>query len=266
MHLHSLGYQTDLFFPRFDGSVIDRGDYLVIRTPANPNFYWGHFLLFSAPPSAGDFVRWRQCFAAEMGDLPHVRHYTFGWDAPDGATGEMQPFLDAGFTCFKNEVLVAETVQPPPYPNTAIAIRELTTDQAWEAALHLHLLCHSDGTSAADMAFTRTQMTRYRAMTQAGRGVWLGAFLDQQVVGALGLFVEGDMGRFQEVSTHPAFRRQGICATLVHYASRYEFEQLGARYLVIAVEEGDPAARVYKSVDYRRQEWQAGLAWWEGIE
>lgn len=52
-------------------------------------------------------------------------------------------------------------------------------------------------------------------MTQAGRGVWLGALLGDQLVGALGLFVEGDMGRFQEVSTHLAFRRQGICATLL---------------------------------------------------
>jgi len=36
MKVHSLGYQTDLIFPAFDGEVIDRGDYLVIKTPSNP--------------------------------------------------------------------------------------------------------------------------------------------------------------------------------------------------------------------------------------
>jgi hypothetical protein len=46
MDIRSLGYRTDLFFPRFDGIIIDRGSYLVIRTPGNPHFYWGQFLLF----------------------------------------------------------------------------------------------------------------------------------------------------------------------------------------------------------------------------
>ena len=60
MQLRSLGHQTDLIFPRFDGLILDRGDYLVICTPANPAFYWGNFLLFAAPPCQGDLVRWRQ--------------------------------------------------------------------------------------------------------------------------------------------------------------------------------------------------------------
>ncbi len=46
MQIRSLAYQTDLFFPRFDGEVVDRGDYTVIRTPSNPTFHWGNFLLF----------------------------------------------------------------------------------------------------------------------------------------------------------------------------------------------------------------------------
>lgn len=50
MNIRSLGYRTDLLFPRFDGEVIDRGDYTVIRTPSNPTFYWGNFLLFDQPP------------------------------------------------------------------------------------------------------------------------------------------------------------------------------------------------------------------------
>ena len=49
MHIRSLGWRTDLIFPRFDGVVTDRGDYLVVRTPSNPGFYWGNFLLLDAP-------------------------------------------------------------------------------------------------------------------------------------------------------------------------------------------------------------------------
>ena len=64
MLIRSLAYQTDLFFPRFDAEVVDRGDYLVIRTPSNPTFHWGNFLLFAQPPGAGDLNRWRRLFAA----------------------------------------------------------------------------------------------------------------------------------------------------------------------------------------------------------
>jgi hypothetical protein len=47
MNLKSLGYRTDLIFASFDGEITDRGDYLAIRSPTNPDFYWGNFLLFS---------------------------------------------------------------------------------------------------------------------------------------------------------------------------------------------------------------------------
>ena len=83
MHVKSLGYRSDLIFPSFDGETLDRGDYLVIRSPANPNFYWGNFLLFSQPPQIGYHVKWRELFVQEIGAPPLVEHQTFGWDTPD---------------------------------------------------------------------------------------------------------------------------------------------------------------------------------------
>ena len=38
MEVKSLGYRTDLIFPAFDGEIIDRGAYLVVRTLSNPTF------------------------------------------------------------------------------------------------------------------------------------------------------------------------------------------------------------------------------------
>lgn len=265
MNLHSLGYQANLIFPRFDGIILDRGDYLVIRTPTNPLFYWGHFLLFDTPPGPGDFVRWRQLFAEEFGALPHVKHLAFGWDAPDGTMGEIQPFLDAGFQSAKDVVQVAESVHPPPHPNSAIAIRALTTDGEWTAAFDLHLLCHGNNDPSGDLTFVRNQWARFRAMTQAGRGVWFGAYLDTQLVGSLGLFVEGALGCVDEVSTHPAFRRQGICGTLLYHASCYGLQHLSAQRLVIEPVAGYNAAQIYASVGYRQHEWRPGLSRWEGI-
>ena len=35
----SLGLQTDMLFHRFNGSVIERDNYIVVRTPTNPTFF-----------------------------------------------------------------------------------------------------------------------------------------------------------------------------------------------------------------------------------
>jgi len=57
MHLHSLGYQTDLIFPRFDGIILDRGDYLVIQTPTNSLVTTrpGHAAILGAGPDLSGF-------------------------------------------------------------------------------------------------------------------------------------------------------------------------------------------------------------------
>ncbi len=59
-------------------------------------------------------------------------------------------------------------------------------------------------------------MASYRQMFEAGMASWFGAFMDGQLVGDLGVFCEGIVGRYQNVGTHPEYRRQGICFTARH--------------------------------------------------
>ena len=108
MKVKSLAYRTDLMFPKFDGEITDRGDYLVIRTPANPTFYWGNFLLFKQPPGEGDYARWREIFAEEIGYPPEVVHQAFGWDKTEDDKGVIQPFLDNGYYLEHSIVLTAK--------------------------------------------------------------------------------------------------------------------------------------------------------------
>jgi hypothetical protein len=97
MQINSLGYRTDLFFPKFEGLLLDRGDYLVILTPTNPGYYWGNYLLFPNPPAEGDFKRWQELFTREISSRQETHHMVFGWDTTHGETGAVEPFLDAGF-------------------------------------------------------------------------------------------------------------------------------------------------------------------------
>jgi ribosomal protein S18 acetylase RimI-like enzyme len=78
VHIASLGFRTDLMLLTLQGSTVeDRGDHLVVRTPRNPAFWWGNFLLWREPPAPGDVQRWERAFTQA---LPDADHRTFGVD------------------------------------------------------------------------------------------------------------------------------------------------------------------------------------------
>src|SRR3954451_484204 len=67
-----LGWHTDLAVRRLDGSTIEeRADHVVVRTPANPLFYWGNFVLVTDPDSLDDPERWLAVFESEFPDAAH---------------------------------------------------------------------------------------------------------------------------------------------------------------------------------------------------
>lgn len=260
MQLRSLGYRTDLIFARFDGHIIERERYLVIRTPTNPSFYWGNFLLFDRPPENGDLVRWSQLFAAEIGSPPSVLHQTFGWDSLHGEVGEVQPFLLAGFQLIHSTVHTASQVDQPARPNTNIHVRPLSSDADWQQALDNQVRCREPQFEEKSFRkFMQGQMNRYRAMSAAGEGVWFGAFSGPQLVADLGIFHDGEFARFQSVETHPEFRRKGIASTLVYQAARYAYTNFGIKSLVIVADHDSAAARLYQSLGFKPVEGQVGL-------
>jgi predicted GNAT family acetyltransferase len=70
----------------------------------------------------------------------------------------------------------------------------------------------------------------------------------------MGIFHHKNISRFQEVSTHPDHRRQGICAALVHHVSCAEQAARVGNQMVILADRGEPAERIYKSLGYAEVE------------
>lgn len=267
MKLRSLGYRTDLIFARFAGSITDRGEYLVIRTPSNPTFFWGNFLLFANPPQTGDFDRWKALFAREIGTPDQVRHLAFGWDTVEGETGEVAPFLAAGFDLDTSIVLTARQVHIPPKFNPGVEIRAFESDEDWEQATQ-NQIAHREPQFSLEgyTKFRRAKMASYRAMAAQGLGHWFGAYVEGQLAGDLGLFVdqtEDKVGRFQFVTTYETFRRQGVCSTLVYKVAQFGFTNMGVETLVMVADEDYFAARIYESVGFQPTERQASLQWFE---
>ena len=263
MRIRSLGYRTDLIFPRFEGIVEDRGDCVVVRTPSNPGYYWGNFLLFARPPDADSLAVWTRRFREEIASVQPARHVTLGWDSPEGEAGAVEPFLAQGFALAENAVLTAETLVPPRRCNADVEIRPLAEDSEWAQALENHVAIRGGAFSEAEYRpFKARQLARYRRMTDAGLGAWFGAFIGARLVADLGVFTDGTLARYQQVGTHPEFRNRGICGTLVYESAQYARKRLGAERLVMLADEHYHAGRIYEALGFRRTERQLGLERW----
>lgn len=260
MQVRSLGYRTDLIFPAFDGQITDRGDYLVVRTPSNPTFYWGNFLLFDRPPGDGDFERWPALFAGEIGTPPQVVHQAFGWDTTSDERGLVQPFLDSGYHLEQLAVLTARREHLVPKSSPAVTIRPLASDDDWEQSIENQVICREPIFSEAGYrVFRQRQAQRYREMASRGLGAWFGAFSGDRLVADLGLFHDGELGRYQSVATHPDFRRRGIASSMVSFAALYALDHFNLQMLVIVARAESPADRLYQSIGFQSAEVQLAL-------
>lgn len=267
MEIRSLAYRTDMFFSAFDGITTDRGQYLVIQTPANPDFYWGNYLIFANPPAKGDLDRWRSLFAREIGSPPAVKHQVFGWDSPQGDLGVIDPFLSVGFRLVQSVVLTSHAPQPPARLNGSITVRSLHSEDDWSQATDNQVACREADFSETDFRlFKHPQMARYRRMQAAGLGHWYGAFLADRLVADLGIFHQDGLGRFQSVGTHPDFRQQGIAASLVYQSSLLAMQEFKLHTLIIVAEQDSSPSRIYQSLGFMMTEKQVGLEWWPGIQ
>ncbi|MGE0527479.1 MAG: GNAT family N-acetyltransferase [Bdellovibrionales bacterium] len=263
MNLQSLGYRTDLMIHEFENRVEDKSHYIVVETPSNPHFFWGNFLIFKEPPRAHDLVDWPKLFSREFAHQPLIKHCTLAWDSVTAEKGCAQAFVEAGFSLEEAVVLTVQTVCPPPKINRALEIRPLSTDADWKAAITNQVKCCPQSFKAELYEpFKRKQMVRYRRMCEASLGYWYGAFLDGRLVGDLGIFVRDGIARYQSVGTHPDFRRQGVCGTLVWKSALHVQENKYVQTLVMVADEKYHAARIYESVGFRPTERQIGVFRW----
>ena len=261
MKLQSLGYRTDLFLIQGQGGeVVDRGDYLLVRTPSNPDYFWGNFLVYENPPEKEDASKWCECFRNEFSSDPRVRHMAFGWDAPDGNEGQVEAFLAQNFSLERSVVMTATSVIMPSDCSHAFEVRELVTDSDWQQATENQVRVGAQGFPLDEYRrFKNAQMKQYRNMAALGRGAWFGAFNEKALIADLGIYHDGEVGRFQSVVTHPDFRRKGACTQLVYGASKHALHSMSLARLVMVADPDYHAARIYERLGFRPTEKQVGV-------
>lgn len=253
----SLGARSQLLAARFEGEVVEHGDWLVVRTASNPSWYWGNFLLTIAAPRDDDLALWLARAAREIGAAqPKSDHVALWVDAPV-ALEALPAWRAAGFEFNATTALQLEPRQlvAAPVPRIeALQIRSLRLPEEAAAVVDLQARCNDDGYEPAGYRrFRALAMDRVARMHAQGRAHWFGVFAGEQLVADCGLVVGTDAGlaRFQDVETHPDWRRRGACRALVHHVARFGFDSLGVARLVMCADPAEVAIGIYRSVGFR---------------
>ncbi|GAA1568784.1 hypothetical protein GCM10009789_22770 [Kribbella sancticallisti] len=257
MKITSLGYRTDLMLLQLSGSELtDQGEYVVVRTPANPTFWWGNYLLFRTPFAPGDTAARLATFRDEF---PSAAHVAIGIDTTAGEVGAEDEVTAAGFEIERSTVMTATEVKAPARPNDSSQYRFLSSDEDWEQLVELSLAANPREMPGYE-EFNRLRVQAERALVETGHARWFGAFDGDRLQASLGLASDGsDVARFQNVQTHPDDRGRGIAGTLVHRASRYGLDELKVRTLVMVADPDYLAIRIYRALGFGDNEVQLQL-------
>jgi ribosomal protein S18 acetylase RimI-like enzyme len=257
VEVRSLGYRTDLALLRLGGSEFeDRGDHLVVRTPHNPTYWWGNFLLLTDVPAVSETDAWLERFAETF---PRTGHIAVGFDGTAGTVGDLTGFTERRLRCEASTVMTASSVHQPPWPNREATYRRLISDEDWAQSVDLNVACRDDLNEDEDAhrTFATRKVATNRSLAEAGHGAWFGAFANGQMLSQMGLFAANPgLARFQSVETDPGARGRGLAGSLVYEVSRYGLSELGAHTLVMVADPDYLAVRVYRSVGFADAERQ----------
>lgn len=252
------GPRTDVEILRLGGSkIVDRGDHLVVRTPAQPTYHWGNYLQLLPGADQSDVDRWVSAFHHEF---PTAEWLAIGLPSvPDQAVAEA--YEDLFLEVTSDDVLVADhlpraTANPPGY-----VVRPFDSDDDWQQQRRAYAAENAaDGRFEKEThdAFVTGQIASRRRRQAAGSLQWFGAFVDDsglapgrpgELAADLGIVVLGDDARYQSVGTQPDHRRRGLAGHLLGVAARWAAER-GATRWVIVTESTNDAGRVYRSVGF----------------
>lgn len=219
MEVLSLGWQTDLALLQLGGSTVEQHPtYAVVRTPHNPRFRWGNFVLLRRAPLRRDAPH-----VLELLDdaFPEAGHRAFGVDDPEATPSQLTAFAEAGFRVERSTVLTCRQVPMPRALDRSLEIRPLQTDADWDLRVELSLAVYGETSGETYRDFAVRRARAERRLVESGRGDWLGAFEHGRLVSSVGVVrTTRGSARYQQVETDPGYRGRGLAGTLIHLAGR----------------------------------------------
>jgi GNAT superfamily N-acetyltransferase len=240
------GWATDLAILEHSGSIVEGcGDHLLIRTPSNPDFYWGNCLFVTDEDAVDDAGRWVKTFQSAFPSASWVAIGLIRMPADDDA------WVTRGLELERDDVLSTRTIpRQTPLPEGYVVRRFDGDDWAQSVA---RSVAENDRTGEEERRsfgrFATVQAQARRALSDRDIGASFAAFADDLLVADLGIVRCGGTARYQSVGTDEDHRRRGLATHLLGVAARWAGDH-GCDRWVIVTEATNPAGRVYRSVGF----------------
>jgi GNAT superfamily N-acetyltransferase len=237
----------------------------LMLSPSNPTFWWGNTLFMDHPPNQRDLVEWPRYFEEQVHKRqPESRHMTFGWEGQ--SSGSAASFTKYGFGFFQLSALVTSHVEGARECSVEVTLRAFE-DGDW-ASLPDWLTSQREAQHNANSYrhFAERSSRNWQRLHQLDRGNWFGAFKGQQLVSALGLYVQARpdqdgrrLARYQMVTTDSRWQRQGIASALITLSAREIALRHAPTDFVIQAEANGAPRRVYEALGFREAGSSFGL-------
>jgi GNAT superfamily N-acetyltransferase len=236
-----LGWHTDLAVLRIHGSTVEeRADHLVVRTPANPLYHWGNFVLVTDPSASDDADRWIRGFEEEF---PDAGHRAIGLVAEPS---DPEVWSKYGLSLEGDDVLATDDCPAPTPTPQGYLVRQLEDSIGWDQSTGLRVaeLPEDDRREAE---FERLRTEERIATSKSGKVAWFGAFHGDRLAAELGIVdCGGGIARYQSVVTAAEHRRHGLAGHLLGVAAGWAADRGASRWVIVA-DAGSAASRLYQA-------------------
>ena len=221
-----LSWHTDLAVLVASGSSVEEhADHLVVRTPSDPTYEWGNFVLVTDPTTVDDAARWESVF---LSDFPDAEHRAIGLPV---APTDVPAWEACGLAIEHEDVLVRDAPLPRHPLAEGYVVRSLSSDADWSQS----------------PAFRRDARRR---LVDGGNAVFLGAFAEGALAADLGIVDCGaGVARYQDVVTRAPHRRRGLASHLLGAASAWAAGR-GVHTWVILADADEAPSRLYQGLGF----------------
>ena len=249
MYKLSSDWKTDLEILKLTGSeIIQNIDYLIIRTPTNPNYHWGNFLMVLDPNSVDSATRWIGTFQNEF---PYANWTSIGLPC---MPRKIDAWESNGINLEQLEIMTTQQLPIFSTLSDEYTSRIISGDD-WELLINKEIQENLDSGQFDHLVhekFVRDTNRSRKSLCDAGKASWFGVFHDDSLVANLGIVACDNIGRYQSVETNQAHRRKGLASHLIRIAADWAREK-SCNEFVIITESTNNAGLLYKKVGFRSQ-------------
>lgn len=247
------GILTDLMFNKVTGDVTNREGYIVISSPATPDYYFCNALVLPCMPGDADKEKLESDFVRLVAVSPGIKHKCFTWSSHD-ENASLVSFIADGYKWSSQAVL---STDPRTIVNTThlsqlsdgYELREFSSEKDWDQWLQINIENdEKDYPTQEFLSYLHAIRSSYKVLISQGLGHFWGAFLGGQQVAHAGLFFMARVGRFQSINTAKGHRNRSLCTSLVRCAALSSSGR--ADNLVIVADVGGHPRALYRKLGF----------------